>query len=96
MKSVNIAELKNRLSVYVKIAQRGEEVIIRDRNLPVARLAPLPAGEFPDEELALIARGSMRPAQKPLDLNELLKIPTGKVSQSAAVEALLKDREESL
>jgi prevent-host-death family protein len=38
MKTVNIAELKNRLSTYVRFARNGEEVVIRDRNLPVAKL----------------------------------------------------------
>lgn len=37
MRSVNIAELKNRLSAYIRFARAGEEIVIRDRNLPVAR-----------------------------------------------------------
>jgi hypothetical protein len=35
MRSVNVAELKNRLSMYLSFARSGEEVVIRDRNLPV-------------------------------------------------------------
>src|SRR6267143_414528 len=41
MRSVNVAELKNRLSKYLTFAKGGEEVVIRDRNLPVATLVPL-------------------------------------------------------
>ena len=40
MRSVNVAELKNRLSKYLTFAKGGEEIIIRDRNLPVAKLVP--------------------------------------------------------
>ena len=40
MRSVNVAELKNRLSKYLSFAKGGEEVVIRDRNLPVAKLVP--------------------------------------------------------
>jgi prevent-host-death family protein len=40
MRSVNVAELKNRLSKYLTFARSGEEVVIRDRNLPVAKLVP--------------------------------------------------------
>jgi len=40
MRSVNEAELKNRLSKYLTFAKGGEEVAIRDRNLPVAKLVP--------------------------------------------------------
>lgn len=37
---VNILEAKNRLSQLVKSAQSGEEVIIANRGVPVARLIP--------------------------------------------------------
>lgn len=37
---VNILEAKNRLSQLVKSAQAGEEVIIANRGVPVARLIP--------------------------------------------------------
>lgn len=43
MHSVDVAELKNRLSKYLTFARAVEEVVIRDRNLPVAKLVPLSA-----------------------------------------------------
>ena len=36
MKSVNIAELKDRLSGYLNDVKAGEEILVRDRNQPVA------------------------------------------------------------
>lgn len=33
MRSVSVAQLKNRLSKYLAFAKGGEEIIIRDRNL---------------------------------------------------------------
>lgn len=36
----NIATLKNNLSRYLKSVQAGEEVIVLDRDRPVARLVP--------------------------------------------------------
>lgn len=47
---VNILEAKNRLSQLVKRAQAGEEVVIANRGVPVARLVPAeqpPAQEPP-------------------------------------------------
>jgi hypothetical protein len=39
MKSVNIAELKNRLSVYLNDVKAGEEILVRDReNRPTRAL----------------------------------------------------------
>jgi len=42
MKSnVGIAELKSHLSEYVRVAQNGGEIIIKDRQTPVAKLVPI-------------------------------------------------------
>jgi prevent-host-death family protein len=94
MRSVNVAELKNRLSKYLRFAQSGEEVVIRDRNLPVAKLVPFPAEDADDEELRLVAAGKLRLPEEELDIEELFKIPTGRVKGNAATQALLADREE--
>lgn len=63
MQSVNIAELKNRLSAYLDRVREGEEVIIRDRRRPIAKIVPLTPGDWGAEEQALIAAGLMRPAE---------------------------------
>ena len=59
MRTVNIAELKNRLSAYLQQVRAGEEIVIRDRNLPIAKLIPLPATEASADELALVANGEL-------------------------------------
>jgi prevent-host-death family protein len=96
MRSVNIAELKNSLSKYVTFAKDGEEIIIRDRNLPVAKLVPFSPDEVSDEDLLLVASGKMRLPKNPLKIDELLKIPTGTVRSNDGIQALLDDREEGL
>ena len=55
MKSVNLAELKNRLSAYLSFAKNGEEIVIRDRNLPIAKLIPFPAGDASEDEILLVS-----------------------------------------
>ena len=96
MRSVNIAELKNQLSKYLTFARGGEEIVIRDRNLPVAKLVPFSAEGASEEELLLVASGKMRLPRNALNVDRLLKIRTGKVSGNEAVQALLDDRAESL
>ncbi|MHB1959501.1 MAG: type II toxin-antitoxin system Phd/YefM family antitoxin [Acidobacteriaceae bacterium] len=96
MKSVNVAELKNRLSAYLSFARNGEQIVIRDRNLPIAKLVPFPAGDAGEDEILLVAAGKMRFPRSPLDAGALWKVPTGSVPSSRAVAALLKDREEGL
>lgn len=45
-KSVKVAELKARLSAYLRAARRGHAVTVCDRDTPIARLVPYgPAGE---------------------------------------------------
>ncbi len=94
MRSVNVAELKNRLSKYLSFAKDGEEIIIRDRNLPVAKLVPFVAAESSEEELLLVAAGKMRLPKYPVKMEDLLNIPTGTVRGREATQALLEDRAE--
>jgi len=78
MRSVSVAELKNRLSKYLALAKGGEEIIIRDRNLPVAKLVPFSSEEGIGEELLLVAADKMRLPERPVDLEKVLRVPTGK------------------
>ena len=96
MRSVNVAELKNRLSKYLRFAKGGEEIIIRDRNLPVAKLVPFSPEEGTEEELLLVAAGKMRLPESPVDLEKVLRVPTGKHLGRAGTKALLEDLEQSL
>jgi len=50
MRGVNVAEPKNRLSKYLTFAKGGEEIIIPDRNLTVAKLVPF----SPEDSNALV------------------------------------------
>jgi prevent-host-death family protein len=94
MRSVNVAELKNRLSKYLTFAKGGEEVVIRDRNTPVAKLVPFTGEEASEQDLLLVATGKMRLPQAKLDLKKLSKIPTGSVTGNKTIQAVVADREE--
>lgn len=54
-----MAELKNRLSAYLKMVRAGEEILVCDRKLPIARLMPIHS-DFTREELELAAEGKLR------------------------------------
>lgn len=41
MKTVKIAELKDRLSEHLRAVEKGAEVVVTDRNRPIARIVPL-------------------------------------------------------
>jgi antitoxin (DNA-binding transcriptional repressor) of toxin-antitoxin stability system len=95
MRSVNVAELKNQLSKYLTFAKNGEEIIIRDRRLPVAKLIPFPAGDANQQELLLVAAGKLRMPRESADLEQLLTAPSGRARRHKVTAALLEEREQS-
>jgi len=65
MRAVGIKILKNRLSEYVRLAARGETVLVTDRDRVVAELGPPRAGraETPADSLLAdaVRRGWLTP-----------------------------------
>lgn len=94
MKTVNIANLKKRLSFYLQYVKSGEEVIVRDRDLPVARILPLSLTDVSEEERQLVASGAMKIPEQPMNWEEFWALPAGRVPRDLAVNAVLEEREE--
>ena len=44
MTTVKIAELKSRLSAYLRRVRRGQTITVLDRDTPIARLEPITGG----------------------------------------------------
>ena len=42
-KEVKIAEFKARLSEYLRAVRRGHEIVVKDRDTPIARIVPYQA-----------------------------------------------------
>ncbi len=59
MRTVGLKVLKNRLSEYVRIANRGETVLVTDRETVVAELRP-PEGRGPLTSDAVLAEAMRR------------------------------------
>lgn len=99
MKSVQIGDLKNHLSAHLREVRRGEEIIVRDRNLPVARIIPYVPESIEEQERMLVAAGILRLPKNPEKdrkkwLEEFWALPRPKVSGRAAIQAVLDEREE--
>jgi len=95
MRAVGLKELKNRLSEYVRIAARGERVLVTNRDRVVAELVPPESGralEVADAVLAdLFRQGILSP---PLNRSVALTEPTPDMPLSALLEDLAGDRED--
>ena len=65
MRAVGLKTLKNKLSEYVRLAARGETILVTDRDRVVAELIPPRAERAPllaDAQLAdAVRRGWLRP-----------------------------------
>ena len=94
MRSTNIADLRNRLTQYLQEVRAGEEIIVRDRQRPIARIVPFSIDDADADEAALIASGVMRKGSGRLPA-PFWKARRPRLRVSAAVAALRADRDEA-
>ncbi len=92
MKTVNIGELKNQLSAYLQYVRKGEEVIVKDRNKPIARILPFDSESLSEVETRLVAEGKLKLPEREMDWDEFFAIPTGNVPREVAIQALIESR----
>jgi prevent-host-death family protein len=86
MKSkVGIAELKAHLSEYVRAAQKGKEIVIKDRDTPVARLVPID-GLRPAPPAIRPATRSMADVERMLDAR-----PPGPIIPAEAIDRAIEE-----
>ena len=96
MRTVKISELKAKLSAHIQFVKNGEEVLIFDRNTPVARLvAPGPYEEYGERERRLIAKGILAPPKMPRPVGYKLPKPAGKrcISQEVMDQVWREERD---
>lgn len=82
MSKVGVADLKAKLSEHLRTVKRGEEVIVYDRNEPIARIVPFTARG------ALIVREPARAYKSFRDI----KLPAPVKLEVDPVDLLLQDR----
>ena len=97
MKTVNVAELKNSLSRYLREVRAGGELIVNDRSRPIARIVPFDPVSDDEWEAGLIAQGRLKPASKAMDwdrfdaLGKGIKLPD---LSEALRRAMTEERED--
>jgi prevent-host-death family protein len=64
MKRVNISVLKAQLSAHIQLVRKGEEVLVCDRNKPVARIIPCSSKNYAEQQQRLVARGALVPPRR--------------------------------
>lgn len=92
MRSTNIADLRNHLTRYLKEVRAGEEIVVRDRQRPFAKIVPL-AHDDDAEDSALVASGLMRKAERTLPAS-FWRVRRAPISPDVAASAVSRDRDE--
>jgi prevent-host-death family protein len=83
MKEVGIAELKSRLSEFLRIVQGGESIAVLDRNRAVAQIVPI--RERPGLRIRKPAAHSPKPNK--------VALPKPLISKIDIVQLLLEERQ---
>jgi prevent-host-death family protein len=83
--------LKARLSAHIRLVRDGEEVLVCDRNKPVARIVPCSVDDQSERERRLIARGVMTPPLK--KQRSRLPPPAGNVSDEVMERIWREERD---
>lgn len=94
MKTVNIGDLKANLSAHLKLVRKGEEVLVCDRNKPVARIVPYQTDDHSEQMKRLIASGVIRPPKKPRPDGHSFPIPTGRVISDEVMAKVWEEERE--
>lgn len=90
MRTANIAQLRDRLTHYLREVRAGQEIVVRDRQRPIARIVPIaPDAESDDREL--ISAGLMRKATQDLP-STFWRIKRSAVTVRTAAAAVSDDR----
>jgi prevent-host-death family protein len=81
MQEVKIAELKARLSYYLRLAESGEEVVVKDRERPIVRII---GSEMPARRLQ-----TTPPSLNHAQVREILnQMPRPKLNRKKVAETL--------
>jgi prevent-host-death family protein len=56
MKTAAVARLKAELSRYLRLVKSGEEILVTEHRIPVARLVPIDSGVGADDDLRDLER----------------------------------------
>jgi prevent-host-death family protein len=92
MRSTNIADLRNHLTRYLQEVRAGEEIVVRDRQRPIAKIVPFAVDEA-DDDAALVAAGLMRKGTGKLPAS-YWRARGPRVALEVAVAAVSADRNE--
>jgi len=93
MKTTAVADLKSRLSSYLRMVKSGEEILVTERDVPVAKIVPIgEVGSQPESLRDLERRGLVRLGTGRLPRG-FWRLPRGRDGKASLQSALCEERE---
>src|ERR1700746_3821481 len=93
MQTVNISDLKARLSAHIQMVRSGEELLVCECNRPVARIVPCGMEDFSAQNQRLVARGVLTPPLNKRPASVTWPQPPGEISKKAMEKVWREERE---
>jgi len=93
MRIVKISDLKARLSAHIQHVRSGQEVLVCDRNRPVARIVPIRLQDSSEQERRLVARGALTPPLRRRPASRSWPEPPGYVTDEIMEQVWREERE---
>lgn len=90
---MNISDLKAQLSAHIQFVKDGEELLVCDRNRPVARIVPCSLADRSEQEQRLVARGVLIPPLKKRPASASWPEPPGDVPDPVMEQVWREERE---
>jgi prevent-host-death family protein len=95
MRTAKISELKAKLSAHIEYVKRGEEVLILDRDTPVAKLVSVDSMDQEDDGMRqLIARGIIVPPKDPRNKSRFEPHPAGPFISQEVMDRIWEEERE--
>jgi prevent-host-death family protein len=95
MSTVGIKELKNRLTHYLRQAKMGEEIVVTERDRPIALIQKIDAAREPASIEARLAKAASEGwLTLPRGPRKLTRIRKVKVHGGSAAKAISEERED--
>lgn len=97
MKSVSVSHAKAHLSDLLRRVRSGQEILVTDRGVPVARLVPVHVAQLSGPAQELVRRGLATPPRKSPGRRMVRELPRAPEAPSGTslLDALLQERNES-
>ena len=93
MKTLKISDLKAHLSAHIQFVKDGEEVLVCDRNKPVARIVPCRLTSHSQQEQRVVALGALTLLLKKRPASVSWPVPSGSVSDEIIEQVRQEERD---